>query len=536
MIALSVLLSMAGVGAEPGSSPLVAVAPFDGPTATQVRTAALRAISAHTPSVRLVSPGELEREAKARGLDAASVEGFEAACRALRVAAVVRGTVTRASGAWVGRLRVTYTASGPPAATLEATETNIALLDDAVGRQLWDALGMSLLRAPPPAQARRVAWLNARGPGAGLDQIRDVFEAAPWLTVVPLPGDPPLTASERATWADKEELDGFIELDLVRRRRRWRAALVVIGPNGANRDLVEADSPRSRTLAEGLLTKLGASLAKLQPPPPPPPSAPPEAPPAPAASTLARDASPPAAAAAPPAPSTSSGPAAVELAAALRLVGRNLSYNDDLFGGLRPYDLSAAPALRLEARWFPGAYVTDGLLSWIGVEIEADLLLGVDSSNPGGESFGTSAGGFLAGLRGRIPLGPHRVSISLGGGLDAFGLEDAEDGTDPGVPSVEYAFVRAGADGTFAILGALSLRAGVGWRQVLSSGELASSEWFPNASVAGVDAHVGAGYTLLPGLDVQAEFELRRYFASFDPEPGDFPVAGGAIDQSWGLA
>jgi hypothetical protein len=217
-------------------------------------------------------------------------------------------------------------------------------------------------------------------------------------------------------------------------------------------------------------------------------------------------------------------------------LGRNLAYNDDLFGGLRPYDLSGAPVLRLEGAWHPGAHVTDGAPSWFGVEALADLAVGLSSSDAAGRSFGTSAYQALGGLRGRIPVGAHAVGFAVGAGVDAFDIDAAADGPPPDLPDTAYTFLRFGVGGRVALTPALRLRAQVGWRQVLDLGELGSAGWFPNASAAGVDARLRMGWQLLEGLEVEVGGELRRYFASFSPEPGDFPVAGGAVDQLWSAA
>jgi hypothetical protein len=46
-----------------------------------------------------------------------------------------------------------------------------------------------------------------------------------------------------------------------------------------------------------------------------------------------------------------------------------------------------------------------------------------------------------------------------------------------------------------------------------------------------------AGYEILPGLDILAGFDFRRYFYTLHPKPGDPNIAGGALDEyiaGWG--
>lgn len=527
---LFVLVLLTGLPAV--AAPSVVVAPFEGPTGEDVRTAAIRAL-ADRAEVEMVGTSALMAAARKRGVSLDDAEGFEAACDELRVAAVLIGKVARKSGSWTAQINLRHRATGDIAGRYTARASNLRKLDDAVRAGLWNKLGAALASAPTPNATRRVALTTLSGPGTGLEQIRAAFKRTPWLTIVEIPPVGP-SPRARAAAARKHRLDGLVSIDLVRRRRRWRAQMVVIGPDGQSSETVRAEGRRSRQVATNLAQGLDDALEMVAPPPV---AAPPPAPKARASTARPKTNTPePPASVTAQTPSMSSGRGlGVEVGASFRVLGRNLSYNDDLFGGLRPYDLAGAPMLRLEGAWFPGQGA-GGVASWFGLEVLADLALGVASSDGAGRSFGTSAFALVGGARVRIPIGGHALGVSLGGGLDSFTISDAEDGTAPGIPAADYAFLRAGVDGKLAITPALSVQLGAGWRQVLSPGEISSDAWFPNASVAGVDARVRGGYELLSGLEVQVDFELKRYFSSFDPQPGDFPVAGGAVDQFWSAA
>jgi len=66
---------------------------------------------------------------------------------------------------------------------------------------------------------------------------------------------------------------------------------------------------------------------------------------------------------------------------------------------------------------------------------------------------------------------------------------------------------------------------------VTDAGEIGEDDWFPRLSVAGIEATLEAGYVLPDGLSLRLGVDLRRYFYSLNPEPGDAWIAGGALDQ-----
>src|SRR5262249_25681098 len=131
----------------------------------------------------------------------------------------------------------------------------------------------------------------------------------------------------------------------------------------------------------------------------------------------------------------------------------------------------------------------------------------------------------------RIPLGDHEVAILLGGGRHTFEVSADSSGTKPEVPSVGYAFLRAGFEARFVLFPHFSVHALAAWRRVLKKGDIQSDAWFPGATAVGVDALLGVGYEIIDGLDLQIAFNARRYGLAFNPIPGDKNVAGGALDQ-----
>jgi hypothetical protein len=151
-----------------------------------------------------------------------------------------------------------------------------------------------------------------------------------------------------------------------------------------------------------------------------------------------------------------------------------------------------------------------------------------------GSTFDTDWERFAAGVRGRL-----RTSEAMDGPVIALTGEYGEEKFAFGqtsigdtAPSVDYRFVRIGTD-LRVPLGRFSLVASGAGLAVLSAGDL--TDRFSRASVAGIDAMLGASFTIVPGLEARLLARYRRFFYSMHPVPGDAYVAGGALDELGGL-
>lgn len=265
------------------------------------------------------------------------------------------------------------------------------------------------------------------------------------------------------------------------------------------------------------------------PPPPvvikaPPPTSPAQVRPAPAPAPPAQVAT--ASATRSPSPRRS-----LDLGVGLGLMSRHLAYTDDLFEALRPYDLSAAPALNLSVTWYPAAPFTARWPSALGLEARLQYGLGISSRDSADRSYGTQAVAIDAAARARLALGRHEVGLAAGGGLHRFAVQGINSAQDPAFPNVNYAFIRVGIDARIRPLPGLSIRPRVGWRQVLSAGEITDSAWFPRASLLAFDAELSVAYTITSSLELQARGGLQRYAYDLGVQPEDPFIAGGAVDQ-----
>lgn len=225
----------------------------------------------------------------------------------------------------------------------------------------------------------------------------------------------------------------------------------------------------------------------------------------------------------------SNTPIAVTLG--LNYFTRSLRYKDDLFGELRPYTLGGAPAPVVDLVLYPAGFVMDGVPAHLGLAVHVEYALALKSKDSMDREFPTSELEFEGALRGRIPFGGHEVALSAGFGSHSFSIDNAADNTDPDVPGVSYSFLRFGLEARFAIIDALNLTLIGAYRPVLGSGEISEDAWFKRSSAGAADAGVRIAYAVVPSFDIIVGGNMRRYFYTLNPEPGDPRVAGGALDQ-----
>jgi hypothetical protein len=212
---------------------------------------------------------------------------------------------------------------------------------------------------------------------------------------------------------------------------------------------------------------------------------------------------------------------------------RHFAYNEGLSTNLRPYQLNAAPLFAFDASLYP--LTSSGIvpLSDIGIVGGYARAFAVQSAATDASSIGTNWQRYYVGghVRIRTAKSPRAVVLGVTG---AYGGESFTfDSSASTYPSVSYQFVSAEADvrvpiGRFAVTG------GGGYLFVLSAGDV--SERFPQSSVGGIDANLGGAFTIIPGLEARLNVSYRRFFYSMNPVPGDSYVAGGALDEFWGLS
>jgi hypothetical protein len=223
----------------------------------------------------------------------------------------------------------------------------------------------------------------------------------------------------------------------------------------------------------------------------------------------------------------------LEIGLGVRGYSRNFDYNDDLFGRQRTHQVDAAPSVFIYVRWYPLAHGDkQGVLANLGVTGGYEQGFATTTEDADGKELSTSMNAFFVGLRGRLPLGRHELGLVPSYGQHNFGIS----GESPNrrFPDVGYKYLGIGIDGRFRISSAL-----VGFhlahRQLLSTGELESAEWFPEAKGAGFVAGLFGGQSLSDQFDLMAGLDIHRYYIDMNTPPAPVPagtnIVGGAVDQ-----
>lgn len=226
---------------------------------------------------------------------------------------------------------------------------------------------------------------------------------------------------------------------------------------------------------------------------------------------------------------------------------------------LADYSL-AYPGVFAGLEWYPLAHFMDGIPTYFGLvgTYQKDAL--ATTTAIGEDVISTASFSYFAGAKVRVPLGKHQVAAFGGIGEHAFDVGTVGNdevtvistnaagmpttGTrvsEVTVPSTDYKYVRAGAEGTVDF-DPFAITVGAAYRSVGSLGELQDPEWFPFATAVGWDAAIRAEYTLAKfsgsRLALAAGVDYTRYAWKANSEPGGMPsdvatgrVAGGGVDN-----
>jgi hypothetical protein len=228
----------------------------------------------------------------------------------------------------------------------------------------------------------------------------------------------------------------------------------------------------------------------------------------------------------------------LELSATVRLMTRSYRYNDAVEPEPAEHTLNATPALRLEARWYPAAHFTTGVIANLGLDLYAQMMWPVPTDSPVGE-IDTSSTAFGIAARFRIPLGSHELGILAGYSTFGYYFEDAEN-AQAQVPSVTYGSIRLGGDARFQITDSISAGLQAAYLLVQGFGELGTAAWWPDVTGSGIELEVRGGYAISKPLELTLSFGLTRYGMSLNPSSdnpamtvADMRAVGGLTDQYW---
>lgn len=545
---LAVVFFAVGAAAEKR----LVVAAIDGDGGKAMRAAVLQGLAGH--DVRIVSLAHAEKVAAGLGTSLSTPKGIAAVSNALGLSIIVEGSVKKGSGVWTATVRVRSGKDGDVAEThkFRAADRDAlaAKVKDAVWKQVQGALKDSAGASGKPEVAVQSfsgpkgstvrSWVvSALRKDKGTSVISDKTLKQRGATL-----DAEAKPAEVAAAAELAGATAVVGGQVEIKGRKTRLMLSV--RNAADGEVLsevelEAGSMLALkgVIARNAAKKLSGPLARGAAKPPPEEAIPGAEGAASSGDDEEEDESE---------SEDDEGDdeeddvsdddlprqPALELLAGMRAFSRNYRYSDDLFDALRSYELGAAPAAMANLRWYPAAHFSRGGAANIGLYGSYETGFALKSKVSGGEELSTRMQEWQAGLRYRLPIDAHEVGFSLGYGSHSFEIED--DPAAPLVPDVNYTFIRAGVDAR-VLVSVIMLRAHLGHRFLLDTGELGSASWFPNASGGAVDAGFSVGYSIIDNLSLVAGFDFRRYYLSFDPQPGDPNIAGGASDEylsGWG--
>ena len=215
----------------------------------------------------------------------------------------------------------------------------------------------------------------------------------------------------------------------------------------------------------------------------------------------------------------------LDIAAGAAVFTRNFTYKDDLYQTLQGYSLGAAVAPAVQMNWSPlfggRGYFTGHIAMSVGLQ----------SKDQSGASFPTQALAWGAGLGYRFLIGEKsHVGLEARFERQNFTISGTASNPKPDIPNVGYSAVAGGVDLRFSLFGPVSFLAGASYRHLFAVGEIGSTSWFPRQTSMGLDANAGIGVELGRSFEVRILGTVQRYGFTFNPQPGDPKVAGGATD------
>jgi hypothetical protein len=227
----------------------------------------------------------------------------------------------------------------------------------------------------------------------------------------------------------------------------------------------------------------------------------------------------------------SSKMARLDIAVEGRPFWRRYRYNDDLDARLRPFDL-VANAVGVFASYRP-------LKNMPGFAVQGggELAVGVNGSRtPDMMEYPTSTLEWNAGVGYRFHIKSLRFGLAAAFGEHRFNIDDDMAAMGELIPDTTYRYLRGGLDALVPLDKRWKLTFAGGYRFLVGTGDLDDAAWFPHSSGAGLDFAAGADLVVTRWLRFYGRVDMRRYFFSMNPEPGDPWIAGGAVDQYLGAA
>ncbi len=214
--------------------------------------------------------------------------------------------------------------------------------------------------------------------------------------------------------------------------------------------------------------------------------------------------------------------------------GRRFTYSDPITSNTRDYDVFGAPMPAVAVEIYPGAGTTIPFIKDLGLTGSFARAFGISSATKSGTKLGTTWMRFGGGLRARFrPGSPTGPVIGVNGGINFTSfIFDGSATLATSTPDVKYMALRGGLDARIPFW-RMALLLDAGYDGPLSAGPV--YDRFNGSTVGGVDFGAGLAILLAAGFEARLTGHYTRYFYSFDPVPGNKYVAGGALDELFGI-
>jgi len=212
------------------------------------------------------------------------------------------------------------------------------------------------------------------------------------------------------------------------------------------------------------------------------------------------------------------------------VVSRAFVFTDNL-AGLPGYNLPGAPALAAEVEFFPAAH-TNTVARNLGFAAFYETSIGAKTTTNDGSSGATLSRAYRVGARYRIPVASSAVLLGADYAQHYFNLQ--VDSALP--PNVNYSAVRPSLTGRVAMGSKLTLSLTAAYLHILTVGQLASQDQWPNMTSLGAEASAMLSYQLDNDLELGVGADLRHYAHAMNVQQGEpmNRLVGGALDEHFG--
>lgn len=232
-------------------------------------------------------------------------------------------------------------------------------------------------------------------------------------------------------------------------------------------------------------------------------------------------------------------------AAGVGFLNRSFDWVGNPNAGFIPSSQPFAGSISVDTSWFPGAHVTQGAGSWFGVFGQGEFGVGLASRLANSEAvFAQQATRLRLGGLARFPLG-ERAFLLVHAGYARQGFSTSSTAVNatakrPNTPDVLFDGPRGGLGVRVKLGGNVELDVLAGMQFVTGFGELATADWFPNASAFATDATVGVSFRIVEHVRVRLSGQWQRTFLTLNQsahpeESASEQYLSGAVTLQWAM-